>query len=138
MERTSQVIPYKCSLMTRILNPPKLFSQSGTKISACRQCGLTNHKMQDCRHLGLSKCDECRRFSHNAKNCWGCGGLKWRRITGSVATHYLVSLKDTRIWSEHRDLENGNILPLYRERKDRDSATTKDKVCKKQSATHTF
>ena len=34
--------------------------------------------------------------------------------------------------------ENLNILPLYGESKDRDSTTTNDKMCKKQSAINTF
>ena len=35
-------------------------------------------------------------------------------------------------------LRNLNVLSLYRERNNRDSTTTKDKMCKKQSATNTF
>ena len=56
----------------------------------------------------------------------------------SVATHYLVSSKNTRNWSNDGVLDKLEYSPLVWREKDRDSATNKNKKCKKQSATNTF
>ena len=50
----------------------------------------------------------------------------------------LSEFRDMRNWSDDRVFGYLNILPLYGERKDKDSATTKDMRCKKQSVTNTF
>ena len=55
-----------------------------------------------------------------------------------MVTHYLVSPENTRNWSDDGVLDKLEGSPLVWREKDRDSATNRDKVCKKQSATNTF
>jgi hypothetical protein len=37
----------------------------------CKQCNRRNHKTEDCRYLGKSKCVGCGKFGHATAECWG-------------------------------------------------------------------
>jgi hypothetical protein len=87
-ESANQAGPYRRSLANRIAKPPTA-SLSSTNVNTsqkCQQCGLTNHKTQDCRHLGASKCDDCGRFGHATKDCWGGRGNPKCRKTENAST----------------------------------------------------
>ena len=66
--------------MDQITGPIQNCNASQT--TPCRQCRRTNHETQNCLYLGaLSaiKCDECSKFGHLAKRCWGKKGQKRNR-----------------------------------------------------------
>ena len=68
------------SLVDRIAGP--IQNRNAGQTTPCRQCGRTNHETQNCLYLGalsVIKCDECGKFGHLAKRCWGKKGQKRNR-----------------------------------------------------------